>query len=109
MNIPKPLHVSVNPPPHVLDTETEIKGWPVWVVQVRITKVAGRWLQLSIKAGLVCNEAALLVRMFAVEHHILPVGNHGICNVKWPALHSTNNHTASLSRDETASCENEEG
>lgn len=73
----------------------------------RFTKVAGWWLQLSIKADLSCSEAALLVRMFAVERHIFPVRNHGICNVEWPALHSTNNHTASLSRDETASCENE--
>lgn len=74
----------------------------------RFTKVAGWWLQLSIKADLSCSEAALLLRMFAVERHIFPVRNHGVCNVEWPALHSTNKHTASLSRDETASCENED-
>lgn len=73
-----------------------------------LTKVAGRWLQLSIKAGLSCSEAALLVRMFAVERHILSVRNHGICNVKGPALHSSEDHAASLSRDETASCKNDQ-
>lgn len=68
------------------------------------THVAGWWLQLPIKAGLGCGEAALLVRMFAVERHIFSMRNHGICNVKRPALHSIDHHTASLSRDETASC-----
>lgn len=71
----------------------------------RFTKVAGWWLQLSIKAGLGCSEAALLARVFAVERHIFPVRNHGVCDIKRPALHSTNHHTASLGRDETAGCE----
>lgn len=74
----------------------------------RFTKVASWWLQLSIKAGLGHSEAALLARMFAEEHYIFPVRNQGICNVKRPAFLSTNHHTASLSRDETASCENDQ-
>lgn len=72
------------------------------------TKVAGRWLQLSINAGLGCSEAALLTRVSAVERHMFPVRNHGICHVKGPALHSANHHAASLGRDETASCEKDQ-
>lgn len=86
------LNLSVNP------LLMGLYGW------AGFTKVAGWWLQLSIKAGLRCSEAALLVRMFAVEHHIFPVRNHAVRHVKWPAFHSTNNHAASLGRDETASC-----
>lgn len=72
------------------------------------TEVAGWWLQLSVKAGLVCGEAALLARVFAKEHHIFPVRNHAVCHVERPALHSTNHHAASRSGDETASCANDQ-
>lgn len=74
-----------------------------FILQPRWLKVAGWCLQLSVKAGLGCGEAALLMRMFAEERHVFPVGNHGICNIKRPAFHATNHHAASLSRNETTS------
>lgn len=62
-------------------------------------------MQLSVKAGLGCSEAALLMRMFAEECHIFPVGNHGVCNIKRPAFYSANHHATPLGGDEAASCE----
>lgn len=69
------------------------------ILQPSGLQVAGRWRQLSIKADLGCSEAAHFLRMFAVEHHVFPVRNHGICNVKRPSLHSSNNHSAAFSRN----------
>lgn len=68
----------------------------------KFTQVA-RWrLQLSIKTRLSGSDAALMTRMFAVERHVLPMRNHGICDVKGPTLLSTNHNTASFSRNKTA-------
>ena len=41
--------------------------------------------------------------MFAEEGDVLPVGNHAVRQVEGPALLSTNQHTAPLGREETAS------
>lgn len=82
-----------------------LMGLHAWA---RFTEVAGWGLQLSIKAGLRCSEAALLARMFAVEHHVFPVRNHAVRHVKWPAFHAANDHAASLGGDETASCGDEQ-
>lgn len=91
----------------VLDMLTRVKGkgQTAWAVQV-FTEVAGWCLQISIKAGLSCREAALLVRFFAVERHIFPMRDHGVCNVERPPLHATDDHTAPHSRNQAASCEN---
>lgn len=70
------------------------------------TEVAGWRLQLPVQAGLGAAEAALLLGVFAVECHVLPVRNHGVGNVKGPALHPSDDHAAPLSGDEAASCEN---
>lgn len=105
------IRPSVCQPPRllfvVLDMLTQVKGegQTAWAVQV-FTEVAGRWLQISIKAGLSRREAALLVGVFAVERYIFPMRDHGVCNVERPTLHATDDHTAPPSRDQAASCEN---
>lgn len=72
----------------------------------RFTEVAGWRLELPVEAGLGGAKAALLLGVFAVEGHVFPVRNHGISNVKGPALHPSDDHTAPLGGDETASCGN---
>lgn len=70
--------------------------------------VAGRGLQQAVEADLGRGEAALLVRVFAVERHVFAVRNHGVGDVERPALGSTNGHAAPLGGDEAASCEDED-
>lgn len=76
----------------------------MWAAVRFFTEVASWWLQVSVKAALSGGEAALLVRMLAVEGHDLPVRHHGVSHIKGPALHPSDDHTAPLSRDQTASC-----
>lgn len=105
------FRLSVCQPPRllfvVLDMLTQVKGkgQTAWVVQV-FTEVAGWWLQISIKASLSRREATQLVGVFAVERHIFPMRDHAVCNVERPPLHATDDHTAPLSQDQAASCEN---
>lgn len=76
----------------------------MWAAAQFLTEVAGWWLQVPVKAALSCSEAALLVRMLAVEGYDLPVRDHGVSHIKGPTLHPSDDHTAPLGRDQTASC-----
>lgn len=66
------------------------------------TEVAGRRLQLAVRARLRGAEAALLVRVFAEERHVLSVRDHRVGDVRRPPLGAVNHHAASLGRDEAA-------
>lgn len=76
----------------------------MWAAVQFFTEVAGWWLQVPVKAALSCGEAALLVRMLAVEGHDLPVRHHGVSHIKGPTLYPSDDHTAPLGWDQTASC-----
>lgn len=86
------------------DKGKQAKGQTVWAAVQFFTEVAGWWLQVPVKAALSCGVAALLVRMLAVEGHDLPMRHHGVSHIKGPTLHPSDDHTAPLGRDQTASC-----